>query len=62
MGEKPRNTKTKTRKNPPFGYPPIPQSTKWRPTVFRCPKTPKRSWTYSNLMRQKKIQGWVRYG
>ena len=38
-------------------------STKWRPTVFRCPKT---IWTYPkwerdpNQMGQKR-QGWVRY-
>ena len=28
-------------KNLPFSYPPFPPSTKWRPTVFRCPKTAK---------------------
>ena len=61
MGEQPRNTKTKARKKS-FGYPPIPTSTKWRPTVYRCPKTPKTSWTYPNIMGQKKRQGWVRYG
>ena len=51
MGEKPRNI----------------QKTKRRPTVFRCPKTPKTSRTYPkwervpNLMGQKR-QGWARYG
>ena len=66
MEEKPRNTKKmKQRKNFPFGCPPIPPSTKWRPTVFQCLKT---SWTYPkwekvlNLMGEKKRQGWVWYG
>ena len=58
MGEKPRNTNKE--KNPPFGYPQIPPSSKWRLTVFRCLKTPKTSRTYPkwvgvpNLMGQKK--------
>ena len=71
MGEKSRNAikrkKRKPRKNFSFGCPPIPPSTKWRPTVFRCLKTPKTSRTYPrwerdpNLMGQKR-QRWVRYG
>ena len=28
-------------KNSPFGRTPTHLSTKWRPTVFPCPKTPK---------------------
>ena len=66
--KKPKIQKRKQEKNTPFGYPPIPPSTKWRPTVFRCPKTLQTSRTYPkwvgvpNLMGQKKIQGWVRYG
>ena len=68
MGEKPRNTKTKTKKTSPVWLPSHPPSTKWRLTVFRCPKTPRTSRTYPkwervpNLMGQKKTQGWVRYG
>ena len=43
----PEYTKDETKeKNSPFGCPLIPPSTKWRPTVFRCPKTPKTSRTY----------------
>ena len=38
----------KPRKNFPFSCPPITPSTKWRPTVFRCPKTPKTSRTCPN--------------
>ena len=44
-----------------------PLSTKWRPTVFRCPKTPKTSRTYPKWERDprlmgQKIQVWARYG
>ena len=40
MGEKPWNIqKTKQEKNSLLGFPPIPPSTKWKPTVFQCPKT-----------------------
>ena len=41
---------------------------KWRPTVFRCPKTPKTSQTYPtgerdpSLMGQSTIQSWARCG
>ena len=40
---------------------------KWRPTVFRCPKTPKTSQTYPRRERKpslmgQKIWGWARYG
>ena len=66
MGEPPPPEKTKPRKRfSPFGCPPIPPSTKWKPTVFRCPKT---SRTYPSgardpsLMGQNTIQVWVRYG
>ena len=58
---------TKPRKNSLFGCPPIPPSTKWRPTIFWYPKTPKTSRTYPkwegvlNLMGQKR-QGRTRYG
>ena len=76
MGEKSQNTikqKTKLRKRfSPFGCPTtILLPTKWRPTVFRCPKTPKTSQTHSRWERdsslmgkkqQKTIQGWVRCG
>ena len=54
-------------KNSPFGCPPILPSTKCRPTVFQCSKTPKTSRTYAkwerapNLMGKKR-QGWARYG
>ena len=63
MGEKPRNTKTKTKEKFPVWL----NSVKWRPTVFRCPITPKRSRIYPkwqrvpNLMGPKKT-GWVRCG
>ena len=59
MGEKPRNiqkTKKKEKKSP-FGCPPIPPSTKWRPTVFQCPKTPKTSWTYPKWERVPNLMG-----
>ena len=45
----------------PFGYPPVSPSTKWKLTVFRCPKTPKTSrispkWErVPNLMGQKRL-------
>ena len=58
-------TKDETKeKNSPFGFPSIPPSTKWRPAVFRCPKTPKTNRIYPkwekvpNLMGQKKT-GWA---
>ena len=62
MGEKPRNTKMnkKKRKKFPVWLPSHPPSTKWRPIVFRCPKTPKTNRTFPkwegvpNLMEQKK--------
>ena len=64
----PKYTKDKTKeKIPRLVALPSPRYTKWSPTVFRCPKTPKTSRTYRkwervpNLMGQKKI-GWVRYG
>ena len=45
----PKYTKDETKeKNSPFGCPPIPSSTKWRPTIFRGPKT---SWTYPKWKR-----------
>ena len=57
----PKYTKEETKeKNSLFGCSPILPSTKLRPTVFRCPKTPKTSRTYPkwervpNLMGQKK--------
>ena len=48
MREKPRNAKTnkKTRKKFPVWFPSHPPTTIWRPTVFRCPRTPKTSRTY----------------
>ena len=63
MEEKPINiqkTNTKTKEKFPLW------STKWRPTVFRCPKTPKTIWAYPrwemnlSLVGQK-IQDWARY-
>ena len=68
MKEKIRNIqKRKPRKNSPLGCTPILPSTKWSPTVFRCPKTLKTSRTYPRWERDpslmgQKIQGWVRYG
>ena len=41
----------KPQKKSPFGCPPIPTSTIWRPTVFRYPRTPKTSRTYAKLKR-----------
>ena len=63
----PETKKRKTRKNSPFGRPPISTSTKLRPTVFRCPKTPKTSRTYPRWERDpsligQKIQGYALYG
>ena len=46
MGIGEKTPKYKKGKNPQFGYPPISPSTKWRLTVFRCPKTPKTSRNY----------------
>ena len=69
MGEKSKNyTKYENkRKNSSFGCPPIVPSRKWKPTVFRCLKTPKTSQTYRRLERGpslvgQKIQGWALYG
>ena len=71
MGQNPRNIQKneygKQRKEFPVWLSPIPPSTKWRPTVFQCPKTPKTSWTYPWLDRGpslvgQEIQGWARYG
>ena len=61
MGEKNRNTikrmyETKE-KITQFGCPPIPPSTKWRPTVFWCPKTPKTSRTYRRWERDPSLMG-----
>ena len=68
-GRKTPKYKNENKENiPPFGYPTITPSTKWRPTVFQCPKTLQTSRTYPkwvgvpNLMGQKKRRGWVRYG
>ena len=44
-------------KNSQFGCPPIPPSTKWRPTVFRCPKTPKTNPTYPKWERVHNLMG-----
>ena len=49
-------------KNSPFDCPPIPSSTKWRPTVFRCPKTPKTSRTYPKWERDPYLMGPKRQG
>ena len=51
VGEKTPETKRQNQEKrfSPFGYPPIPLSTKWKPTVFRCPKTPETSRTYPRL-------------
>ena len=62
MGEKTQNTtkrKTKQRKKKfsPFGCPHIPSSTKWRPTVFRCPKTLKTSRTNFRWERDPNLMG-----
>ena len=67
MEEKPRNTKTnaKTKEKIPrlVALPAL--STKWRPTVFRFPKTPKTSQTCPRWERDPSFMGqkaWVRYG
>ena len=51
-------------KNSPFGCPPIPPSTKLRPTVFRYPKTSRNypRWDRGPSLVGQKIQGWVLYG
>ena len=52
MGEKPRDIQNENQgKNSPFGCPPAPprRLRKLRPTVIRCPKTPKTSRTYPRL-------------
>ena len=47
MGENPEIcTNEKTKKIPRLVALPSPRLRKWRPTVFRCPKTPKTSRTY----------------
>ena len=58
----PRNIQKKNEyenqgKNSPFGYPPIPPSTKWRPTVFQCPKTLKTSRTYPRWEMDPSLMG-----
>ena len=59
----PKYTKDeKKEKNSPFGCPPIPPSTKWRPTVFRCPKTPKTSRTYPKWERVPNLTGQKKTG
>ena len=62
MGEKPQNiqkTNTKTKEKIPrlVALP----STKWRPTFFRCPKTPKTSRTYSRWERELKADNMILY-
>ena len=48
IGEKPRNTiKQKMRK----------PRKQWRPTVFRCSKTLKTSWTYPRWERDPNLMG-----
>ena len=66
MGEKPQNIENENQgKN--LAALPSPRLRKWRPTVFRCPKTPKTSRTYPKWnggpsLAGKEIQGWVRCG
>ena len=38
MGEKKYKNECETKEKFPFGYPPIPTSTKWRSTIFRFRK------------------------
>ena len=54
-------------KNPRLVVLPSPRLQKWRPTVLRCPKTPKTSrtyprWDWGPSLVGQKIQGWARYG
>ena len=44
MGEKPRNTKNEYETK--VKIPRLVDSTKWRPTIFRCSKKPKTSCAY----------------
>ena len=58
MGEKPRNTyKRKTRKNSPFGSPPITPSIKLEADCFLERKEPKTNRTYPRWDGNPNVQG-----
>ena len=63
--ENPENEKKKETKEKDF--PRLVVYEKWRPTVFRCPKTSKTSrtyprWDWGPSLVGKEIQGWARNG